>query len=133
MVGIICMMENPVIVFEAAGLTAAMVVGLTIYAIKTTTDFTYCGAIVWVLAMLMSMTLIMMWIVGPAMHMAYCFLGVFCYSFFLIYDTQLIVGGKHRRLKFDKDAYILASVSLYLDIINLFLFILQIMNGGRNE
>lgn len=35
-VGIVCMMvKYPEIVFEAAGITAAMVFGLTIYAIRT--------------------------------------------------------------------------------------------------
>ena len=62
------------------------------------------------------------------MHLAYACLGVFCYSFFLIHDTQMIVGGKHRRFQFDKDSYILAAISLYLDIINLFLYIIQILN-----
>jgi len=131
-VGIICMMaKSPAIVFEAAGLTAAMVICLTFYAITTRTDFTMCGGVIWVLAMLMSVACLMMWIMGPAMHLAYAFLGVFIYSFFLIYDTQLIVGGKHRKMKFDKDAYILASIALYLDIINMFLFVLQILNGER--
>ena len=133
-VGIICMMaRSPAIVFEAAGITAAMVVGLTFYAITTKTDFTMCGALIWILAMILSMACLMMWILGPQMHLAFACLGVFVYSFFLVYDTQMIVGGKHRRLKFDKDSYILAAVALYLDIINMFLFILQILNGERSE
>ena len=40
------------------------------------------------------------------------------FSLFIIYDTWLILN------KFGPDDYIMASIQLYLDIINLFLYIL---------
>ena len=55
--------------------------------------------------------------------------GVVLFSFFIIYDTQIIVGGKHRQYELDDDRYILGSVLLYLDIINLFLEILRLLGG----
>lgn len=33
----------------------------------------------------------------------------------------MIVGGKRRLYKFSKDDYVIASVAVYLDIINIFL------------
>ena len=55
--------------------------------------------------------------------------GVILFSFYLIYDTQLIIGGKHRQYQFTEDMYILASLTLYLDIINIFIYLLEIMNS----
>ena len=55
--------------------------------------------------------------------------GVLLFSFYLLYDTQIIIGGKHRRYQIEEDSYVLASVALYLDIINMFLYILELLNG----
>merc|ERR1712032_1491035 len=67
-VGIVCMhVRNPVIVFEAVGLTAAMVVGLTFYAITTKHDFTMCGGVCWVLLLVLSIASLMCFMMGPAM------------------------------------------------------------------
>ena len=45
---------------------------------------------------------------------------------YLIFDTHLLIE------KFTYDQYIWASVTLYLDILNLFLKILQLL-GSRNN
>ena len=48
---------------------------------------------------------------------------------FIIYDTWMILN------KFGPDDYIMASIQLYLDIINLFLYLLEILRmlqGGDN-
>ena len=37
----------------------------------------------------------------------------------------------HKKIMFHTDDYVLASVSLYLDVINLFLMILRLLNGER--
>ena len=121
------------IVFQAAALTAGMVIGLYIYAVRTKTDYTGCGAVLFGLMIIMSIACLLMFFMGPTMHLAICVLGVFLFSFYIIYDIQLIVGGKHRQFKFDKDDYIIAAVVLYLDIINLFLFILSILQGGEKN
>ena len=56
------------------------------------------------------------------------------YSHFILFMTpQLIVGGAHKKIMFHTDDYVLASVSLYLDVINLFLMILRLLNGIINS
>lgn len=52
-------------------------------------------------------------------------------GFYLVYDTQLIIGGQHKRMQFDMDDYVLAALSIYLDIINLFILILRLLNDSR--
>lgn len=68
--------------------------------------------------------------VPHGIRLVYACLGVLLFSFFIVYDTQLIVGGAHKHA-FDIDDYCFAALNLYLDIINLFLFLLQIF-GARN-
>ena len=130
-VGVRCMfVRNPIIVVEAACLTAAVVIALTIYAIRTKTDFTMCGGTLYIMFMVLFTATLFACFFGPSMHLAISCLGVILFSFYLVYDTQMIVGGKHRQLQFDKDCYILAAVIIYLDVINLFLYILAILDGA---
>jgi FtsH-binding integral membrane protein len=48
-------------------------------------------------------------------------LGVILFSLFLIYDTAVILNGTHRKIKFRANDHCLAALSLYLDIVNLFI------------
>ena len=50
-------------------------------------------------------------------------LGIGLFSLYLIYDIQLIEGNQ--KYKLSEDDYILGVIMLYLDIINLFLYILS--------
>ena len=50
---------------------------------------------------------------------------------YLVFDTQLMMGGKHK-YSISPEEYIFAALNLYLDIINLFLFILTIVQGSRD-
>lgn len=47
------------------------------------------------------------------------------FGVYLIYDTQLIVGGHKHSLEVDD--YIIAALTLYIDIISLFLQILELL------
>jgi FtsH-binding integral membrane protein len=47
-----------------------------------------------------------------------------------LFPLQLIVGGKHKHA-FGLDDYVFAALNVYLDIINLFMFILQLLNDRR--
>merc|ERR1711907_679411 len=63
-------------------------------------------------------------------NLIYSGLGALIFSLYMVYDAQLIFGGKRRKYQFDIDAYVFASLALYLDIVNLFLIIL---GGGRRD
>lgn len=41
-------------------------------------------------------------------------------------DVQLMVGGRHQYHDLNPEEYVFAALNIYLDIINLFLFILQL-------
>jgi FtsH-binding integral membrane protein len=53
--------------------------------------------------------------------------GVVIFSGYIIFDTYLIFN------RYSPEDYIMASTSLYLDMINLFLRILQILNGTSRD
>ena len=50
---------------------------------------------------------------------------------YIVFDTQLMMGGQHK-YSISPEEYIFAALNLYLDIINLFLYLLMIIGGGRD-
>lgn len=51
--------------------------------------------------------------------------GAFVFSLFIIFDTHMMMR------KLSPEEYVVAAVNLYLDIINLFLYILRILQESR--
>lgn len=62
-----------------------------------------------------------------ALELGYGIVSALIFSAYILVDTQLIM--KHHHL----DEEIAASISLYLDSINLFLSILRILNSQQNN
>ena len=106
---------------------------LTLFACQTRYDFTGLGPyLICFLFGLLIIGLINMFLINSILVTIQAGLGALVFSFYIIYDTQLIVGGKNRQYSFDVDDYVLAVISLYLDIINLFIYILQLCMGTDN-
>lgn len=129
LVSAVCINYPASTVIDAAILTAAMTTGLVIYAYKTKTDFTYCGAFLFVFALLMISMSIMMAIAGTILpSLLYSVMGVLLASLYIIYDVQMIFEGKHKRcLKLSSEEYIFAAMVLFVDVIYLFLKILEVL------
>ena len=64
-------------------------------------------------------------------RLVYAAIGAIIFSVYIVYDTQLMIGGKHK-YSLSPEEYIFASLNLYLDIINLFMYILSIIGNSRN-
>jgi FtsH-binding integral membrane protein len=62
-----------------------------------------------------------------AVEMIYSGLGALIFSVYIIVDTQKIMRTAHL------DDEIPATISLYLDIVNLFLFILRLLQSRNNN
>ena len=58
--------------------------------------------------------------------------GAFVFSLYLIYETQMMMGGKHK-YALDPEEYIFADLNIYLDVINLFMYILMIVVCSRSD
>jgi len=130
-IGVYTAMHDTVAVILAAGVTCIITIVLSIYAATTKTDFSGWGIYLLVASIALMGISIAAIITGLAFLMTlWLVLGVMLFSFYLVYDTQLIVGGKHQQYAFTVDDYALAALCLYLDIINLFMYILSLISGG---
>ncbi|XP_047481793.1 protein lifeguard 1-like [Penaeus chinensis] len=112
--------------------TAVVTLVLTLFAFQTKYDFTMMGGF-----LLVSLTVLLIFGILAAIwsnaivNMVYACLGVLLFSFYLVFDTQLIIGGNHK-FAYSPEEYVFAALNLYLDIINLFMYILAIIGGSRD-
>merc|ERR1719348_1558950 len=107
----------------AVGITAAVTFGLTVFSFQTKIDFTRFGG---ALIVLMIAGMCLLFTNLRVADIIYSSCGAFLFSLYIIYDTQMMMGGKHK-YSVSPEEYIFAALNLYLDIINLFLFILRII------
>lgn len=122
---------TPSSVLACLFLTFVVVITLSIYAWKTQDDFTIIGGTLLVsLVLLIFSSIILIFISIPLFNIIILYASLIIFCIYLIYDTQLLCGKG--RVKFSEDDYILAAINIYLDIIILFLKILQIF-GSKNE
>lgn len=125
-VGFLCAFYEPMIVLAAAIMTLGITLALTVYACITRTDFTTCMGIMHVLVVsLLLFGLLMIFMYNSALYLLFCYFAVVVYGIFIVYDTQLIVGGRYRELGYDD--YILGALILYIDVIGLFIYLLRIL------
>ena len=123
---------TPNSVITALILTFLTVVCLTIYAWKTDKDFTIMdGTLFTALVILIFSPIIYIFFPIPLFNLLLSFGGVIFICIYLIYDTQLLLGG--HRMKFSEDDYILASIVIYVDIIILFLKLLDIFGKDKDN
>jgi len=115
----------------AAGMTVAIFLGLTAYACVTKSDFTGMGPYLFgALLCLMVFGFVLWFVSSPLAQKIYAGVGALLFCFYITYDTQLIVGGEHKKHEFTVDDACFAALSLYLDVINLFMSILA-LTGSR--
>lgn len=119
-------------VLMAVGLCAAVCLGLTLFAFQTKWDFTVMGGALFVaLIILVVFGIVAMFIPGKVITLVYASCGALLFSLYLVYDTQLMMGGKHK-YSISPEEYIFAALNLYLDIVNIFLYILTIIGASRD-
>ena len=112
------------VVIYSAVLTFVMVFGLTIFAFQTKFDITGWGGYLFVAGLglilfcIMGFILNIQWLYTLIISLCLILMGIY-----LVYDTQLLAGGK--RQQFSEDDYIIAALNLYIDIVFIFLDILS--------
>jgi len=128
-VGAIVSFVDKDLVVQALLLTLGVFFGLTLFTFQTRIDFSGLGPILysglWLLLLVFFMQIIFpfnRWLdFGIALATAVLFCG------FIMYDTYQII---HR---LSPEEYVIASLDLYLDIVNLFISILRILNDLNQE
>lgn len=132
LLGVITIQYKTDTVLIAAALTAFIVIGLTIFAFQTKIDFTGMGTYLFVICLvLFGFGLIALILRSNIMNIIYAALGAGLFSMYLVFDTQLMLGGKHK-YSISPEDYIIAALNLYVDIINLFLMILRLVSASKD-
>uniref|UniRef100_A0A3Q2ZAA5 Protein lifeguard 2 n=1 Tax=Hippocampus comes TaxID=109280 RepID=A0A3Q2ZAA5_HIPCM len=99
------------------GITSLVCFSVTVFSFQSKVDVTSCQGVLFSLCMVMLLCAITLSIVVP-------------FGYFLAFDTQMLLGNK--RFSISPEEYVFATLSIYLDIIYLFSFLLQIVGGGRD-
>lgn len=132
LLGVTASRYAPTEVLMAVGITAAVCLALTIFALQTKVDFTMMGGILLAcMVVFMIFGIVAIFFKGKIITLVYASIGALLFSVYLIYDTQLMMGGDHK-YSISPEEYIFAALNLYLDIVNIFIYILTIIGASRD-
>ncbi|KAF4114733.1 protein lifeguard 4 [Onychostoma macrolepis] len=116
------------IVLQAFVLTSAVFLGLTAYTFQSKRDFSKLGASLfaglWILIIASFMRL---FFYNDTMELVFAGAGALLFCGFIIFDTHLLMH------KLSPEEHVLASINLYLDIVNLFIYILRILDSMKKH
>merc|ERR1711879_571572 len=119
-------------IIEATVICMVLVGTLMIYTLVSRTEVKWLGAFLFLGLfglMMWGFVWTLLWLCGVYsywLYQLYCIFGIFLFIGFIIYDTSKLMN-KHS----DPDEYVIFAVNLYLDILNLFLFILSLLGGRK--
>lgn len=113
--------NGPGLVLQALAGTALVFFGLSGYALTTRKDFSFMGGFLFVgLIVAVVASLVNIFLAIPAVSLAISAAIVLIMSGLILFDTSRIIHGGETN-------YIRATVSLYLNIYNLFVALLQLL------
>ena len=117
------------LVLYAAGSTGAIFLGLSAYAFSTRKDFSYMGGFIMagiLIAFIAAIANLFLHIPGLTLAVSSMFVLLMCG--YILYQTSALIHGGETN-------YIMATVSLYVAIYNLFTSLLQLLGvfAGRNR
>lgn len=112
-------------VLTAAAITTAVTLALTGYVHKTGKDFSRMGGFLFaglIVVLLASIAALFV----PAMQAGVSAVAALLFSGFILFDTSRLVRG-------EEDNYVMAAVSMYLNVLNLFLSLLQLLGFSADD
>ncbi len=117
---------EPAALWQAAGATAGFIGVLGAYGYATRRDLSsWARVLFWALLALIVFGIITIFVAIPNGNIIYCVLGLVVFGGFTIFDFNRL-----RRTQMANAVPIAAGI--FLDIFNVFLFMLRIFGGGRN-
>nr|CAN81203.1 hypothetical protein VITISV_035442 [Vitis vinifera] len=121
--------EKGKVILESVILTTVVVVSLTLYtfwAAKRGYDFNFLGPFLFgaILVLMVFALIQILFPLGRLSVMIYGLLASLIFCGYIIYDTDNLIK------RYSYDEYIWAAVSLYLDVINLFLALLTVFRAA---
>ena len=128
-ISVIVSFTDSKIVLQALFFTLGIFIALSLFACQSKYDFThwapYLFGALWVVVLFGFMS--MFFPHSSSVELGYGVVCALIFSGYILVDTQMIMRHYH------VEEEIAASISLYLDIINLFLAILRILNSQNNN
>jgi modulator of FtsH protease len=113
---------------DAFLLTGAAFVGLTGYTLATRKDFSFLGAAlsmgIWVI---LGALLLSFFVHSAAFSLAIASVGVLLFCGYILYDTSRLLQDR------EEDDAIGAALRLFLDVVNLFVFLLRILSSSSRD
>jgi modulator of FtsH protease len=112
----------------ALGATAAIFVGLSAYALTTHRDFSFMGGFLMVGILVAFLAgLVAVFFSIPALSLAVSAIFILLMSGLILYETSNLIHGGETN-------YIMATVTLYVSIFNLFTSLLHLLGfANRND
>jgi modulator of FtsH protease len=113
--------NGPALIMQALGGTAVVFLGLSAYALTTKKDFSFLGGFLMIgMIVVIVAAIANIFFAIPAISLALSAAIIFIMSGFILFDTSRIINGGETN-------YILATVSLYLSIYNIFVNLLALL------
>ncbi|XP_043716427.1 protein LIFEGUARD 2-like [Telopea speciosissima] len=127
-VGLTCAFTSGKVILESVILTSVVVVSLTLYtfwAARRGHDFSFLGPFLFgaILVLMVFALIQILFPLGKLSVMIYGALASIIFCGYIVYDTDNLIK------RYSYDEYIWAAVSLYLDVINLFLSLLTLFRA----
>ncbi|PAF42978.1 Bax inhibitor-1/YccA family protein [Helicobacter sp. 11S03491-1] len=116
-------------IWQALGMTTIIFGIMSIFALKTKTDLANMGKMLFIaLIVVVICSLVNIFLGSPAFQAIIAGACAILFSVYVAYDTQNMMKGLY-------DSPIDAALSLYLDFLNIFISILQLIGifGGRDD
>uniref|UniRef100_A0A2K6MN18 Transmembrane BAX inhibitor motif containing 4 n=1 Tax=Rhinopithecus bieti TaxID=61621 RepID=A0A2K6MN18_RHIBE len=116
------------IILQAFILTTTVFFGLTVYTLQSKRDFSKFGAGLFALLWILCLSgFLKLFFYNETMELVLAAAGALLFCGFIIYDTHSLMH------KLSPEEYVLAAISLYLDIINLFLHLLRFLEAVNKK
>ncbi|XP_055078925.1 protein lifeguard 2-like [Periophthalmus magnuspinnatus] len=136
MTGMLSSFYNTKSVVLCLGITAAVCLLVTLCSFQTKFDITSYQGVLFVFCMVMFISGLVMALVLPFnyvpwLDVTYAVLGAILFTLFLMFDTQLLMGNKQYTMS--PEEYVFATLNIYMDIIYIFSFFLQIFGTKHDQ
>ncbi len=118
--------NDPAVLWQSAGATGAFVAGLGAYGYATRRDLSsWARTLFWALLGLIVFGIVAIFVAIPNANLIYSIAGLVIFGGFTIFDFN-------RLRRADMSSAVPIAAGIFLDIFNIFLFMLRLFGGGRN-
>ncbi|RAX58587.1 hypothetical protein CCZ01_02035 [Helicobacter monodelphidis] len=107
-------------VMNALGMTGIIFGIMSVYAMKTSKDLASWGKVLFIsVIVILIASIVNIFLGSPLLQVGIAAIATLVFSLYIAYDTQMLLRGAF-------DSPISAAISLYLDVLNIFISLLQL-------